>query len=122
MGAAGIGCPFPGSRGRAGPSAGKHVHDWKGQRFAAAGMHVHSHARPSTGAELVLDGNRFVSTRHCLLQRDEEGRKWLTDSSTNGTLLNNRKLQKDNKVREIEMADLTPIAFPHLAVSPGHFC
>jgi pSer/pThr/pTyr-binding forkhead associated (FHA) protein len=48
--------------------------------------------------ELVVGGNRFVSSRHCLLERDEKGGKWISDSSSNGTLLNGARLQRHKRV------------------------
>ena len=46
----------------------------------------------------MISGNQLVSSRHCLLHRDEEGGKWVSDTSTNGTLLNNKRLEKNKKV------------------------
>ena len=40
-----------------------------------------------------------MSTRHCQLVKDEEGRKWVRDTSTNGTLLNGKRLEKNKEVR-----------------------
>ena len=40
-----------------------------------------------------------MSTRHCQLLKDEEGRKWVRDTSTNGTLLNGKRLEKNKEVR-----------------------
>lgn len=54
----------------------------------------------SLDAELVISGNSFVSTQHCLLLRDEEGGKWVSDVSTNGTLLNGKRLEKNKRVGE----------------------
>ena len=48
--------------------------------------------------ELVVAENRFVSSRHCLLERDEKGGKWISDSSSNGTLLNGARLQRHKRV------------------------
>ncbi|XP_028410485.1 E3 ubiquitin-protein ligase CHFR-like [Dendronephthya gigantea] len=42
--------------------------------------------------------NKLISGRHCTLSRDENGKTWLTDISTNGTFLNGRKLRKNKKV------------------------
>ncbi|CAI8049022.1 E3 ubiquitin-protein ligase CHFR [Geodia barretti] len=49
--------------------------------------------------ELVVAENRFVSSRHCLLERDEKGGKWISDSSSNGTLLNGARLQRHKRVK-----------------------
>jgi hypothetical protein len=36
-----------------------------------------------------FDGNKYISSRHCYIERDaESGQAWLVDTSTNGTSLN----------------------------------
>ena len=52
----------------------------------------------STDADLVLSNNRFVSTAHCVFVRGEGGWVSVRDTSTNGTLLNGSRLQKDTDV------------------------
>ena len=37
-----------------------------------------------------------------MLERDEKGETWVLDSSTNGTLLNKSRLQKNRKVQSTE--------------------
>jgi E3 ubiquitin-protein ligase CHFR len=61
-------------------------------------------------ADLVISGNQLVSSRHCLLHRDEEGGKWVSDTSTNGTLLNNKRLEKNKKVK-LSDGDILGVVF-----------
>ena len=68
----------------------------------------------SQDTDLVLAGNKYVSSRHCTMQLDEEGVVWLQDTrqdhtaaatsrlltlshlySTNGTLVNGAVVKKD---------------------------
>ncbi len=52
----------------------------------------------SPDADLEIADNRFVSTSHCVLVRGEGGWVSLNDTSTNGTLLNGTKLDKNTSV------------------------
>ncbi|KAJ8312086.1 hypothetical protein KUTeg_009459 [Tegillarca granosa] len=55
--------------------------------------------------DVSLSENKLVSTRHCYIEKDEDGKIWLNDTSTNGTLLNlNTKLSKGDK-RELQHGD-----------------
>ena len=56
----------------------------------------------SPDADLVIPNNKFVSTRHCQLLRDEEGRKWVRNTCTNGMLLNGKRVEKNKEVRRGE--------------------
>ncbi|XP_060073943.1 E3 ubiquitin-protein ligase CHFR-like isoform X2 [Ylistrum balloti] len=48
--------------------------------------------------DISLTSNKLVSGRHCHIERDAEGRVWLCDTSTNGTLLNtSEKITKGNR-------------------------
>ena len=49
-------------------------------------------------ADLVILDNMFVSIQHCVLLRDEEGEKWVRDLSSNGTLLNGKRLERNKEV------------------------
>lgn len=55
--------------------------------------------------DLPCSDNKLVSSKHCCIQRDERNTVWLSDNSTNGTLLNLKvKITKGNK-REIHHGD-----------------
>lgn len=53
----------------------------------------------SPDADLVIPGNKFVSTVHCVFVRGEGGRALIKDTSTNGTLLNGSRLARNSEVR-----------------------
>jgi predicted component of type VI protein secretion system len=42
----------------------------------------------------VIGNNRFISSKHCVVARDEAGNVTVTDFSSNGTFLNGIKLVK----------------------------
>lgn len=46
----------------------------------------------------MISGNQFVSTAHCVLGRGEGGELWIQDTSTNGTLLNGARLERNKEV------------------------
>ncbi|CAG5123368.1 unnamed protein product, partial [Candidula unifasciata] len=55
--------------------------------------------------DLAHPDNKLVSGKHCYINRDENGRVWLYDTSTNGTLLNlSIKLTK-GECRELRHGD-----------------
>lgn len=55
--------------------------------------------------DISLSNNKLVSGRHCHIEKDAEGKVWLCDTSTNGTLLNvTVKITKGNK-RELNHGD-----------------
>lgn len=58
----------------------------------------------SPGADLVIPKNQFVSTSHCVLVRDDGGEVWIRDTSTNGTLLNGTKLERNKEVWSLHHA------------------
>ena len=49
--------------------------------------------------DIIITGNRFVSSNHCELTRGEDGGTWIRDTSTNGTLLNGSRLTRNSRVR-----------------------
>ena len=51
--------------------------------------------------DIVISGNKFVSTDHCELTKGEDGGVWITDKSTNGTLLNGSRLVRHSKVGKL---------------------
>ncbi|XP_033748053.1 E3 ubiquitin-protein ligase CHFR-like isoform X2 [Pecten maximus] len=56
-------------------------------------------------SDISLPNNKLVSGRHCHIEKDSDGRVWLCDTSTNGTLLNvTVKITKGNK-RELSHGD-----------------
>ncbi|KAL5016431.1 hypothetical protein ScPMuIL_006020 [Solemya velum] len=55
--------------------------------------------------DISLDENKLVSSKHCFVERDRHGKVWLTDTSTNGTLLNlSSRVSKGNK-KELHHGD-----------------
>ena len=45
---------------------------------------------------LSLAGNKLISGSHGFIEKDEEGKVWFHDTSTNGSLLNmSQKVNKD---------------------------
>lgn len=50
------------------------------------------------GADFILAENKFVSALHCVFMRGEGGEALLKDVSTNGTLLNGSRLEKNMQV------------------------
>ena len=50
-------------------------------------------------ADLTIDGNSLVSSKHCVLMKGAEERGVvIKDTSTNGTLLNGKKMVKGEEV------------------------
>ena len=46
--------------------------------------------------DLSLAGNKLISGSHGFIEKDEEGKVWFHDTSTNGSLLNmSQKVNKD---------------------------
>ena len=60
-----------------------------------------SHSQLHTVADLVISNNSFVSSLHCVLLKSGEGAASIKDTSTNGTLLNGTKLNKDEEVHKL---------------------
>ncbi|CAL1535415.1 unnamed protein product [Lymnaea stagnalis] len=59
----------------------------------------------NSDCDLPHPGNNLISGRHCYIERDDQGKVWLYDSSTNGTLLNHCiKLCKGER-RELHHGD-----------------
>ncbi|XP_069135608.1 E3 ubiquitin-protein ligase CHFR-like isoform X2 [Argopecten irradians] len=55
--------------------------------------------------DISLSNNKLVSGRHCHIEKDADGKVWLCDTSTNGTLLNvSVKITKGNR-RELNHGD-----------------
>ena len=52
----------------------------------------------SADADLVIPGNKFMSTVHCVFVRGQGGQALLKDTSTNGTLLNGSRLERNAEV------------------------
>lgn len=50
-------------------------------------------------------GNKLVSGNHCYIERDNKGKVWLYDTSTNGTLLNLKIKLCKGECREIQHGD-----------------
>jgi E3 ubiquitin-protein ligase CHFR len=51
-----------------------------------------------SSCDLIIPNNHHVSSNHCVLTHDKDGTVWLSDSSTNGTLVDGTKV-KNNKVK-----------------------
>ncbi|XP_068679454.1 E3 ubiquitin-protein ligase CHFR-like isoform X1 [Montipora foliosa] len=49
--------------------------------------------------DISFAGSKFVSSHHCNLSRDSDGKVWLEDFSTNGSLLNGKKVTKKEKIQ-----------------------
>ncbi|XP_078362422.1 E3 ubiquitin-protein ligase CHFR-like isoform X2 [Oculina patagonica] len=49
--------------------------------------------------DVSFTGSKFVSGHHCTISRDPDGKVWLRDFSTNGSLLNGKKITKDDKTQ-----------------------
>ncbi|XP_072042861.1 E3 ubiquitin-protein ligase CHFR-like [Amphiura filiformis] len=49
--------------------------------------------------DLSLCDNKYVSSKHCRLTRQEDGKTWLEDTSTNGTWVNQTKLTKGQRLQ-----------------------
>ena len=59
---------------------------------------------PIPDADLVISKNQFVSTTHCVLVRGGGGEVWIRDTSTNGTLLNGTRLERNKEVWSLHNA------------------
>ncbi|KAK7495546.1 hypothetical protein BaRGS_00013244 [Batillaria attramentaria] len=57
------------------------------------------------GCDVCHENNKLVSGTHCYILRDETGKVWLYDSSTNGTLLNLKHKLTKGECREIFHGD-----------------
>lgn len=57
------------------------------------------------GCDVCHENNKLVSGTHCYILRDETGKVWLYDSSTNGTLLNSKTKLTKGECREIIHGD-----------------
>ncbi|XP_073257835.1 E3 ubiquitin-protein ligase CHFR-like isoform X2 [Porites lutea] len=49
--------------------------------------------------DISFAGCKFVSGHHCSLSRDPDGKIWIEDVSTNGSLLNGKKITKNEKIQ-----------------------
>ncbi|XP_064612739.1 E3 ubiquitin-protein ligase CHFR-like [Liolophura sinensis] len=56
------------------------------------------------GCDLSFPANKLVSSSHCYIERDEDDKVWLRDTSTNGTLLRNTE-KILNQRRHLEHGD-----------------
>ncbi|KAK7102542.1 E3 ubiquitin-protein ligase CHFR-like [Littorina saxatilis] len=56
-------------------------------------------------SDICHENNKLVSGTHCYILRDEDGKVWLYDSSTNGTLLNSKTKLTKGQRQEIEHGD-----------------
>ncbi|XP_076469271.1 E3 ubiquitin-protein ligase CHFR-like [Babylonia areolata] len=57
------------------------------------------------GCDISHENNKLVSGSHCYILRDESGKVWLYDTSTNGTLLNSKTKLSKGECRELEHGD-----------------
>lgn len=67
-------------------------------------------------ADLVIPENKFVSTVHCVFVKGEGGRAHIKDTSTNGTLLNGSRLERNVEVSSFSDVNCFPICIVH----PSH--
>ncbi|XP_025106725.1 E3 ubiquitin-protein ligase CHFR-like [Pomacea canaliculata] len=59
----------------------------------------------SPGCDISLKDNKLVSGHHCYILRDESGKVWLHDTSTNGTLFNSSIKLSKGKRQQIDHGD-----------------
>ena len=60
-------------------------------------MYLHD-LLPPTASDFEISDNKYISSLHCELSRDAEGRGYLKDLSSNGTLLNGARIGRNNQV------------------------
>ena len=56
------------------------------------------HTTRDAESDLVVEGNRCISSVHCRLVRRGAGETLVQDSSSNGTMLNGKRLPRDQPV------------------------
>ncbi|XP_013390804.1 E3 ubiquitin-protein ligase CHFR [Lingula anatina] len=61
--------------------------------------------------DLSMPANRLVSGKHCFIQKDGSGRVWLYDTSTNGTLVNNKAKISKGESTELNHGDEIHVVF-----------
>ncbi|XP_074636657.1 E3 ubiquitin-protein ligase CHFR-like [Acropora palmata] len=49
--------------------------------------------------DISFIGCKYVSSHHCSLSRNSDGKVWLEDFSTNGTQINGKKIKKNEKIQ-----------------------
>jgi pSer/pThr/pTyr-binding forkhead associated (FHA) protein len=61
--------------------------------------------------DLAIANNRYISSVHCIIEYDN-GRVFIRDTSSNGTLINRtKKINKNESVLELQSSDIIHLVF-----------